>query len=105
MRPSSIKYDPYKSLDEIAADSGVTVNAVRSYIKTHNIDRKFDDETIRHRRVTAYMRDHCGATIPQIANELGMAVGTVRKYACAKFTTQLSKGKISMLEDTSGPLF
>ena len=97
MRPSSIKYDPYKTLEQIADDSGVTVEAVRRYIKTRHIDRKCDEEIIKYRRVKEAIKNNPYATIPEIAKSLSMANGTVRKYATKKFSPRPTLGNISMI--------
>lgn len=105
MRPSSIKYDPYKTLEQIADDSGVTVEAVRRYIKTRHIDRKCDEEIIKYRRVKEAIKNNPYATIPEIAKSLSMANGTVRKYATKKFSPRPTLGKISMIEQSQSTLY
>ena len=105
MRPSCIKYDPYKTLEQIADDSGVSVEAVRRYIKTRLIDRKCDDEIIKYRRVKDAIRNNPHATVPEIAKSLSMANGTVRKYAAMKFPPRPVRGKISMIEQTKSTLY
>lgn len=105
MRPSSIKYDPYKTLEQIATDSGVTVEAVRRYIKTRHIDRKCDEEIIKYRRVKDAIRKNPYATIPEIAKSLSMAIGTVRKYSTMKFSPRPCIGKFSMIEQSQSTLY
>lgn len=95
MKPSRIKYDPYLSLEDIAVNSGVSVEAVRRYIKNRRIDRKCDEEIIRYHKVKRKIKDNPHVTIPQIATSLSMAIGTVRKYADMKRPPRPSHGKIS----------
>lgn len=106
MRPSRIKYNPYKTIEQIATDSGgVSVETVRRYIKTNHIDRKCDDEIIKYRKVKAAIRSNQCATISGIAKSLSMAIGTVRKYAAMKFPLRPARGKISMIEQSQSTLY
>ena len=105
MKLSSIKYDPYKTLEQIAIDSGVTVEAVRRYIRTRHIDRKCDEEIIKYHKVKDEIKKAPYAPIPQIAKTLSMAIGTVRKYAEMKRPPRPTLGKFSMIEQTQKTLY
>ena len=105
MKPSRIKYDPYLSLEDIAVNSGVSVEAVRRYIKNRRIDRKCDEEIIRYHKVKRKIKDNPHVTIPKISTSLSMAIGTVRKYADIKRPPLPSHGKISMVEQMQPTLY
>lgn len=105
MKPSSIKYDPYKTLQQIADDSGVSVEAVRRHINVRHIDRKCDEEIIKYRKVKDSIRSNPYATIPEIAKSLSMAIGTARKYAAMKRPPQPARGKISMIHEIQSTLY
>lgn len=105
MKTSSIKYDPYKTLEQIASDSGLSVEAVRRYIKVRNIDRKCDDEIIKYQKVKMEIKNNPHSSIPEIAKSLSMAVGTVRKYADMRFPPRPKLGKISIIQQTNTTLY
>ena len=97
MKPSRIQYSPYLSLERIAAVSGVTVEAVRRYIKNRCIDRKCDDEILRFRRVRHVIKEKPQATVAEIASDTSMSVGTVRKYIAMQREPRPESGKISVI--------
>lgn len=104
MKPSKIKYDPSQSIKKIAEDSHVTEAAVRRYIKTRNIDRKYDEQIIMYSNVKGYMKEHPDCTWAEIARELSISVNTARKYGEMEKPPKLSKGKVSAV-DVNDALF
>lgn len=97
MKPSKIKYDPTKSIEEIAEDSGVTEAAVRRYIKTRNIDRKYDEQLILYRKAKHYIKKYPDCSWAELARFLSASVNTARKYAEMGKPPKLTKGKVSAL--------
>ncbi len=104
MKPSRIKYNPYLSVEEIAQNSGVTVEAVKQYIKTRRIDRKYDEQLIKYRKVQEYVRKG-EYTVPQIANILGFSPTTVRRYSDKRHIPKPNRDKVSALNQIQNTLF
>lgn len=80
MKQINLKYDPNLSIKENAAKCGVTVHAVRWYIKTHDIDRRFDSQMSKFLAVQKVKAKNPSASIKEIADKTGLALNTVRKY-------------------------
>ncbi len=99
MRPSRIKYDPRKSLEQIAQDSNVSVDAVKQYIKSRHIDRKYDEQVLKYRRVQQCKKDYPSLSYVEIGEKLKMAPGTARKYGEMTSPPRLARGKISMVDE------
>ena len=78
---SKIKYDPNLSIEEISKNSGVQPSAVRKYIRERFIDREYESQLIKFRRVQQYFRDH-EASNAEAAEALGPGYSrnTVKKY-------------------------
>lgn len=75
-----LKYDPNLSIKENALKCGVTEAAVRWYIKTHNIDRRFDAQMAKYLSVQKLRQKQPDASVKQVAEELHISQNTVRKY-------------------------
>ena len=71
-------YYPELSIQENAAKNGVSIHAVRQYIKNHNIDRRTDEQLRKRSIVTDLTKK--GKTLSEICKETGYAPNTVRKY-------------------------
>lgn len=105
MKPSNIQYDPYLSLEEIAHNSGVSVEAVRRYIKSREIDRKADEQLIKYKEVKKYLYEHKDATYPELAQALRMSISTARKYGEMKHPPRPTPGKISVVREMQNTLY
>lgn len=77
MKQINLKYDPNLSIKENAAKCGVTVHAVRWYIKTHDIDRRFDSQMSKFLAVQKVKAKNPSASIKEIADKTGLALNTV----------------------------
>lgn len=77
-----IKYDPELSIEEISRNSGVSEAAVRKYIRENFIDREYDSQLIKFRRVQQYFKDNPDSTNTAAAVALGNGYSrnTVEKY-------------------------
>lgn len=77
-----IKYDPELSVEEIAQISGVKVPTVRKYIQENHIDREYDSQLIKFRRVQQYFKNHPDSTLEQAAKALGKGYtrNTIKKF-------------------------
>lgn len=95
MSRSKVIYDPTKTIEEIAASSGVSVATVRRYIKDNNINRQFDEKLLKYNRVREYMLEHRAATYSEVAAALGMSKNSVIKYANMRPPKNDSHTKIS----------
>ena len=80
MRESKILYNPSLSVKEIAKRSGVTEAAVRFYIKSHNIDRRYDKKVAIIEECRKYFKAHPNATMHEVAKATGNSHSTVKIY-------------------------
>lgn len=71
-------YYPELSIVENAAKNGVSIHAVRQYIKKHKIDRR-TDELLRKRAIVTDLRKN-GKSLNEIVKITGYSPNTVRKY-------------------------
>jgi flagellar biosynthesis regulator FlaF len=99
-RKKVIKYDPKKSVEQLAKSNGVTVPTIRKYIRDKNIDRKRDERMLVYNRVWfEYIQD---SDIPQaaIARKLGMSVNTIKLYLGMEAKDIMpEEGKIGMVSE------
>lgn len=80
MRVSKIKYDPSLSIQENADKCGVSVNAIRYFIRTRRIDRRFDGRKIIIEDIKKYLQEHPRASKEEVARETKHGINTVRRY-------------------------
>ena len=81
MKTSRItNYDPTLSVEENAANNNVTTAAIRSYIRTNDIDRNAERQIYLYNKVKKYAREHPKDKAPQIAAAIGLTANTVRRY-------------------------
>lgn len=80
MKKIGLQYDPNLSIEENAEKCGVTVHAIRWYIKTHDIDRRFDAQMAKFLAVQKVKAKNPNASVKEIAEKAGLAQNTVRKY-------------------------
>lgn len=71
-------YYPELSIKENAVKNGVTIHAIRQYIKNHKIDRR-TDEQLRKRSIILNQQKN-GKTFSEIVRDTGFSPNTVRKY-------------------------
>lgn len=69
-RVSKIKYDPSKSIEENAIACDVAVSTMRSYIRSHNIDRRNDATIQLILKCRAYLKSHPNATIAEVRDKV-----------------------------------
>lgn len=80
MKKIDLQYDPNLSIEANAEKCGVTVHAIRWYIKTHDIDRRFDSQMAKFLAVQRIKAKKPDVSVKEIASETGFALNTVRKY-------------------------
>lgn len=79
-RESRITYDPKLSVAANAKKCGVTEDAVRYYIRTRGIDRRYEEKKKVLKGMKAYLKEHPNATRAELAKETGHGINTVRRY-------------------------
>ena len=98
MKTSRItQYDPTLSVEENAANNNVTAAAIRSYIRTNDIDRNAERQIYLYNKVKKYAREHPKDKAPQIAVALGMTPNTVRRYMKMKEQPQPKEKKTATI--------
>lgn len=80
MSRSLVNYNPTLSVLENAERCGVSEAAIRKFITSRNIDRRYDEQLRRYNAVKQYVQAHKEARPSEIAKGVGMAINTVRKY-------------------------
>lgn len=77
-----IQYSPELSIEQIAKISGVKEPTVRKYIRENFIDREYDSQLIRYRRVQQYFKENPDSTLSAAAAALGSGYSrnTVDKF-------------------------
>ena len=79
-RGSRITYNQSLSVEENAKRNGVTVSAIRYYIKTRGIDRRYDAKANIISDIQRYLKKHPEATIREVVKATGHGVNTVKGY-------------------------
>lgn len=80
MRESKINYNPNLTVTENAIKNGVTVSAIRYYIKVNNLDRRFDRKLNIIDVCRKYIKKHPGATKTELQQKTGHSLSTIRQY-------------------------
>ena len=79
-RNTKIKYDPSLSVVENAKMCGVSVAAIRYYIKTRGIDRRYEGKVKVVEGMKAYLVEHPNATRAELQRATGHGINTIRRY-------------------------
>lgn len=77
---SRIKYNPTLSVYENAEINGVSVSAIRYYIRTRGIDRRYDVKVKLLENMQAYINEHPNATRAELQRATGHGINTIRRY-------------------------
>lgn len=77
---SKIVYNPYLSVKENAENNGVSIAAVRWYIKVNGIDRKLDNAIIIRRRIEEIRKENPSISIKELSVRTGYSVNTIKKH-------------------------
>lgn len=80
MRESKIQYNPSLSVEENARKNSVTPAAVRYYIKTNLLDRRYERKLNIIEDCRKYLNNHPEATRAEISKKTGHSLSTIRKY-------------------------
>lgn len=94
----SIIYDPKKSIEKNARANGVSVDAIRLYIKNKKIDRALDEKINIYNKVWREYYKDSTTSILSLAKRLKISVLTARKYLLEVKIEDLkpSEGKIGL---------
>ena len=79
-KTSNIKYSPSLSIAENAKRNGVTEDAVRYYIRTRGVDRRYEEKKRVLKSMKDYLREHPNATKAEVARQSGRGINTVVRY-------------------------
>lgn len=99
-RKTVIKYDPKKSIEQLAKKNGVTVPTIRKYIRDKHIDRKRDEKMLAYNRVWREYIQDSEQSYAAIARKLKMSVNTVKQYHSTEGKDiKPEEGKIGMASE------
>lgn len=73
-------YDPNLNISENAKNMGCSISALKKYLQSKEIDRKFDGYYVRWRNIKEFYKKKPLASLQQASVELGYSVNTIRKY-------------------------
>lgn len=73
-------YDSSLSIDENAVRLNCKPSTIRKYIKKSGIDRKYDVQYVRWKKVHDFSKKHPDYTYEQKKKELNLSINTIRKY-------------------------
>lgn len=93
-----IVYNPNLSVKDNAANNGVSIAAIRKFIKENGIDRKGDEAIIKTRMVKKLKKAHPQISVSEIANQLGWAWNTAKKYYSMDETSISDTEKVSTFD-------
>lgn len=75
-KESSIKYNPALSVSDNAKINGVSEDAIRYYIRTRGIDRRYAEKMKVPKSMQDYLDEHPNATKAEVARQSGRGINT-----------------------------
>lgn len=97
---SKLVYNPLLSVAENAVNNGVSVSAIRKYIKENGIDRKGDVALLRLRSVQKLLKENPNIGCSEIAKRLGISYNTAKKYLHMQDISKTDTEKVSTFDTT-----
>ena len=79
-KESNIKYNPSLSIAENAKRNGVTEDAIRYYIRTRGVDRRYEEKKKVLKSMKDYLKEHPNASKAEVARQSGRGINTVVRY-------------------------
>ena len=79
-RECKIQYYPQLSIKANAKKNGVTEDAIRYYIRTRGIDRRYEEKAKILKEMETYLKQHPNATKVDVARGTGRGINTVVRY-------------------------
>ena len=76
----NIKYSPSLSIAENAKRNGVNEDAIRYYIRTRGVDRRYEEKKKVLKSMKDYLEEHPNATKAEVARQTGRGINTVVRY-------------------------
>ena len=80
MWTSKIQYNPKLSIHENAVRNGVSEDAIRYFIRTRKIDRRYERKVNIVNEIRAYLKVHPNATKDETAKATKHGINTIRDY-------------------------
>ena len=77
---SKIKYNPALSVADNAKQNGVSEDAIRYYIRTRGVDRRYAEKIKVLKSMQDYLDEHPNATKAEVARQSGRGINTVVRY-------------------------
>jgi hypothetical protein len=84
---SKIQYYPKLSIHENAIKNGVSEDAIRYFIRTRKIDRRYERKVNIVNEIRAYLKEHPNATKDEVSKATKHGINTIRDY------WEVAKGK------------
>ena len=75
-----IQYNPSLSIAENAERNGVNEDAIRYYIRTRGVDRRYAEKMKVLKSMQDYLDEHPNATKAEVARQSGRGINTVVRY-------------------------
>ena len=73
-------YDPCLTISQNANKLGCSVVALKKHLKAKEIDRKFDGQYVRWKKIQDFLHINPNITLKQASLELECSINTIRKY-------------------------
>lgn len=77
---SKIQYYPKLSIHENAIKNGVSEDAIRYFIRTRKIDRRYERKVNIVNEIRAYLKEHPNATRDEVSKATKHGINTIRDY-------------------------
>ena len=75
-----IQYNPKLTVKANAKKNGVTEDAIRYYIRTRGVDRRYEEKKKVLKSMKGYLEEHPNATKAEVARQTGRGINTVVRY-------------------------
>lgn len=99
MKKSKIIYNPLLSIEENATKCGVSISAIRWYIRTNGIDRRHDSQLVVFNAIKNLKAANPDISNKEIASTLHISLNTVKKYVSMEsFSSISNSSKLSYFD-------
>lgn len=75
-----IKYRPQLTISENATQNNISVASMRLWLKEKQIDKQFDSQYAKYKKVKSIIKKDPNASAQKIAQKTGFSLNTVKKY-------------------------
>lgn len=101
MKKSKIIYNPLLSIEENATKCGVSISAIRWYIRTNGIDRRRDSQLVLFNAIKNLKATNPDISNKEIASTLKISLNTVKKYVSMEnISSESDSNKLSFFDTT-----